>query len=320
MALMSLYQNGSNPRDIATNISPIKQSHYFTISVVGESLMNEEANYDSDFVIQGIMDSLPAISYQTSWDTSPVSVITENIKSFTDNDAIRKFAQNNRTYRPPIITDGWTQLMPKDGCALSISLAFKAYPTLMYSTTDFRSILNFLFFVTTPREYYISDSAKYIKSGLEQSYIKGRGFGTLLNQAHKDYQNIAESDNANTSFVKLAKYTVATPKQKTQAYNELNAAEKALAEELDAIKSFFDDLLSTADKNVGGVPLCELTIKGLINKVDTVRWLVKNWSFKPCINTTREFGVELPLFVEFKIDLETQTILSNNDIRGLLGS
>jgi len=317
MALMNLYQNDNNPKEISNAFSPIRKSHYFTINVVESSLVDEEKNFNNKFNIEGIMDALPGIAYQTSWDTSPVSVITENVKSFTDNAAIRTFAQNNGHYRAPIVTDGWTQLMPKDGCALSISLAFKAYPTFMYSTSDFRSILNFLFFTTTPREYYLSDSAKYIGKGLEHAYAKGQKLGKLVNQAIKDYNAVVgQSQEGNASLIQLAKYTVATPEQKAQI--ELEPAERLLADELDSLKSYFDELLNTSDDNVGGLPLCELEIPGLINRVDTVRWLIKNWSFKPSINTTKDTGIELPIFVEFKIDLETQTILSNADMNALL--
>ena len=76
-----------------------------------------------------------------------------------------------------------------------------------------------------------------------------------------------------------------------------------------------------SDDNAGGVPLCVLKVPGMINAADTVRWLIKSWSFKPSINTMRDIksGLELPMFVEFKIDLETQTILSNSDMNKLLG-
>lgn len=326
MALMNLYQNRDHVTEIDKEYSPIRKSHYFTIGVVDSSLVEEEASFNASLNIEGIMDTLPAISYQTSWDASPVSVISENVKNFTDNAAIRTFAQNNGHYRMPIVTDGWTQLMPKDGCALSVSLSFKSYPTKMFSTTDFRSILNFLFFVTTPREYYLSDSAAYIGKGLEQAYAKGKELGNLINQAANDFKSLATENERNAtvgnqSYLRLANYMIASPDEKPALNEELSQAEQILAKELDTLSTYFNNLLNMSDDNAGGVPLCVLKVPGMINAADTVRWLIKSWSFKPAINTMRDVksGLELPMFVEFKIDLETQTILSNSDMNKLLG-
>jgi len=326
MALMNLYQNRDHVTEIDKEYSPIRKSHYFTIGVVDSSLVEEEASFNASLNIEGIMDTLPAISYQTSWDASPVSVISENVKNFTDNAAIRTFAQNNGHYRMPIVTDGWTQLMPKDGCALSVSLSFKSYPTKMFSTTDFRSILNFLFFVTTPREYYLSDSAAYIGQGLEQAYAKGKELGNLINQAANDFKSLATENERNAtvgnqSYLRLANYMIASPDEKPALNEELSQAEQILAKELDTLLTYFNNLLNMSDDNAGGVPLCVLKVPGMINAADTVRWLIKSWSFKPAINTIRDVksGLELPMFVEFKIDLETQTILSNSDMNKLLG-
>lgn len=317
MAILNLYQNNST-KTVNKDSSPIAKSHHFTIQVVNSSLTDEEQNFNSSFKVTGILDNLPAISYQTSWEGAPVSVISENVKSFTDNSTVRSFAQNNDNYRMPIVTDGWTQQMPKDGCSLNLSLSFKAYPEELFLTSDYRSILNFLFFVTTPREYYLSDSAKYIGKGIEHANAQGKKFGNLLNQAANDFKRVGElsqDPKSNVSLIKLSKYTLNPLEQNTQ---DLTEPEQTLANELDEIKSFFDNLLNTSNDNVGGVPLCNLEIDGLIRENSVkVKWLVKSWSFKPCINTTTYKGLEMPIFVDFKIDLETQTILSNEDMIAL---
>lgn len=318
MAILNLYQNGGSTKNVNATNSPVAKSHYFSIQVVNSSLTDEEQSFNSSFKVTGILDNLPGISYQTSWEGAPVSVISENVKSFTDNSAIRTFAQNNDNYRMPIVTDGWTQQMPKDGCSLNLSLSFKAYPQAMFMASDYRSILNFLFFVTTPREYYLSDSAKYIGKALEHANAQGKKFGTLLDQTAKDFKRVGElsqDPKSNVSLVRLADYTMNPTEQNAQ---ELNDSEQTLASELNEIKSFFDNLLNMSNDNVGGVPLCDLEISGLIkNNNLKVKWLVKSWSFKPCINTTRYNGLEMPMFVDFKIDLETQTILSNEDMIAL---
>ena len=322
MALMNLYQNKTSTTDINNLFSPVRQSHYFEIGLKSGSLADNTEEKQFDLTrITGIIDTLPGISYQTSWDTSPVSVISENVKSFTDNTAIRTFAQHNKNYRAPIVTDGWTQLMPKEGCALSVSLSFKSYPGEMFSTTDFRSIINFLLFMTTPREYYLSDSVDYINKGLNTAYARGQEFGKLINHAIEDYKKVVadnEEDRVNNSVIKLSNYMLAEPDKKDAYRTNLTENQKVLADELTEVQRWFDTLLNMSDDNVGGVPLCSLKIGHLINEVSSINWLIKSWSFKPCINTTKEYGIELPLFVEFKIDLETQTILSNNEMKALV--
>lgn len=322
MSILNLYNNGGETKKIVEK-SPIAKSHKFEIKIVPSSLINEEVKFNR-MSITGIMDTLPAISYQTTWENSPVSVITENIKSFTDNAAIRTFAQNNGKYRVPVVTDGWTQQMPTNGSTLSVSLSFKSYPELLYDTTDYRSIINFLIFLTTPREYYLSDSAKYIGRGLEEAYSKGEKAANIVKGAYTDFQRFVEqtNDSQNTSYIKVANYVIADETDKKAMLNDLNQNEQDLAKRFDELGSFFTNLLNMSDKNAGGAPLCILTVHDLINEVSgdkPIHWLIKSWSFKPSINTTADYDIEMPIFVEFKIDLETQTVLSNSDMIALIG-
>ncbi len=81
---MNLYKNRDLTRTISMEDSPILRSHYFKISIAhnvdsegkgNTSLVDEEMKYNTKFNVEGVMDTLPGISYQTSWDSSPVSVI-----------------------------------------------------------------------------------------------------------------------------------------------------------------------------------------------------------------------------------------------------
>ena len=323
MALINLYKQSVNSNSLDTNESPKGRTHNFTISLDETSLVETERGLVDIPSITGIIKELPEISYSTSWDIGPISVISKKIVSFTENKFIKMFAQSNKDYRPPIMTDGWTQQIPKSANPLSVTLNFKAYPfDKFHNTTDYRKIIKFLIFLTTPCEYNITDSVSYVATAWKQARTSGEEFGHAIKQATDTFskpdvqlKNVANAIfNSDGTTIDLA----------NPNFSGTNADEENAVKSLNNLFTAIENMKGSIDPNVGGCPLCYFELPGFINKVSAgqfdVKWLIKDWSFKPALNVTYDEQTALynPIYVDFKITLETQMVLDNIMMNNML--
>lgn len=304
MALISYYNQPTGSNSIDIENSPYTKAHTVELRVTtckeDESYMN--AFLDSKTTVQGIIDEIPEISYSTTWGDSPAAVLNEKIKKFTQHKWMKMFAVQRGGYKPPLVTDGWTQQFPKSAEPLNISFKFRAYPIdNYYNTSAFSDIIRLLIFVTTPQEFNLSKAVTSQAQAIYHARDKGKEFGKIVN----GLKNSLEGNNI--SFKDFA----------DALENNTNAADEAknLIDKRDELLKFIENLGNMKDDDTGGCPLIQLGINGLIKPSDTVKWLLKSWSFKPSLNTTYNNN---PIYVDFNVSLQTQYILTDADLIQIL--
>mgnify|MGYP003469090669 FL=1 len=288
MSLINFYDQLSSSTTLGNN-SPVYRSHKFKLAVNDNMLVNGEKLAIKE--IHGIVDQLPEISYSTEWDLSPVSTLTKKVEDFTSNNLIRAIASNNKNYRPPLFTDGWTQKMTKAGSPLSLDFTFRSYPIKeMFNTTMYKDIIHFLIYLTTPQEYNFESSVNVTSTALNLAEQYGKDIG----EASKELIEATQG------------------KSITELKDEFaNGGD---------IKDKFNNILKEIENlgnmgtDVGGAPLCSLELGTMIKKSPKINWLIKSWSFKPAINTTLIDSTVNPIYVDFKVAMETQQILTDADL------
>lgn len=304
MALISYYNQPTGSNSIDIENSPYTNAHTVNLKV---TTCKEDEPYMNAFLrgktaVQGIIDEIPEISYSTTWGDSPAAVLNEKVKKFTQHKWMKMFAVQRGGYKPPLVTDGWTQQFPKSAEPLNISFKFRAYPIdNYYNTSAFSDIIRLLIFVTTPQEFNLSKAVTSQAQAIYHARDKGKEFGKIMN----GLKNSLEGNNI--SFKDFA----------DALENNTNAADgaKNLIDKRDELLKFIENLGNMKDDDTGGCPLIQLGINGLIKPSDTVKWLLKSWSFKPSLNTTYNNN---PIYVDFNVSLQTQYILTDADLTQIL--
>lgn len=307
MALISYYSQPEYSHEIDVDQSPYTKAHTFKIEVTTSSEdtqnLNKYLGTKSSFT--GIIDEIPELSYSTTWGDSPAAVVNEKIKKFTQNKWIKMFAMQDGDYRPPLLTDAWTQQFPKAAEPLSVSIKFRAYPIDgFYNTTQFNDIIRILLFVTTPQSFSLDQTMEYMNNAGRQATSKGEKLATVIDNLKKDL------DNGDINFKDIAM---------NLGKNGTPPSDKASMDFMSHMRDLGLLIQSVGDMsgdNVGGCPLINLTIANFIQPYGSVKWILKSWSFKPSLQVTYD---NLPIYVDFNISLQTQYILSNTDFMGILG-
>lgn len=305
MALISYYNQPTGSNIIDLNDSPYTRAHTVTLTV---TTCQEDVESMNNFlagktVVTGIIDEIPEISYSTTWGDSPAAVLNEKIKKFTQHKWMKMFAQQRNTYKPPLVTDGWTQQFPKSAEPLSISFKFRAYPIDgYYNTSAFNDIIRLLIFVTTPQYFRLSDTITSQAQSIYQAYDKGEELAGIMNSLKNNLGNEKISFKDIGNSIKNNKL-------------EGSLASKEVKQDIDHLKKFIEDLGNMEDNDTGGCPLIELDINGLIKSSPKVKWLLKSWSFKPSLNTTYNNN---PIYVDFNVSLQTQYVLTDTDLTEIL--
>lgn len=306
MALISYYNQPTGSNSIDIENSPYTNAHTVKLKV---TTCKEDEDYMNAFLsgkttVQGIIDEIPEISYSTTWGDSPAAVLNEKVKKFTQHKWMKMFAVQRGGYKPPLVTDGWTQQFPKSAEPLNISFKFRAYPIdNYYNTSAFNDIIRLLIFVTTPQEFSLSKAVTSQAQAIYHARDKGKEFADIVN----GLKNSLEGENV--SFKDFADALENNTNANT------TAGAKNLKEQKDKLFKFIEDLGDMKDDDTGGCPLIQLGINGLIKPSDTVKWLLKSWSFKPSLNTTYNNN---PIYVDFNVSLQTQYILTDNDLTKIL--
>ena len=307
MALISYYNQPTGSNSIDIENSPYTNAHTVKLTV---TTCKEDEDYMNAFlngktVVQGIIDEIPEISYSTTWGDSPAAVLNEKVKKFTQHKWMKMFAVQKGGYKPPLVTDGWTQQFPKSAEPLNISFKFRAYPIdNYYNTSAFNDIIRLLIFVTTPQEFKLSAAVTSQVQAIYKAEAKGKKFAGIVN----DLKNALGSE-------KVSLKDMAEALKNNKAGADTSSAVSVLLQKKEKLLDFIEDLGDMKDDDTGGCPLIQLGINGLIKQSDTVKWLLKSWSFKPSLNTTYNNN---PIYVDFNVSLQTQYILTDNDLTKIL--
>lgn len=304
------YYRQSEPTKLYDGESPIFAGHEFALTIAKDSLTNEEKPLFNNTVIKGVLNKLPALHYTTKWGNSPAAKVTDVVKKITEHKYLKMFAENNSKYRPPIVTDGWTQQVPQSAEPLSYDLEFRAYPVEMFNTTPYSKIIDFLIAATTPKKYLISNSVDYIKDVAEQAYKNGKKVTDMLNELSHNFDSNGEFSKV--SVIKKALDILAERDNKgenTSKTTDLSDKnEQALAEAIVKFITTITDLANMSENNTGGCPILNLFIPDLSNAGTLIiPWIITSWSFKPAINITSK---NYPIYLDFKITVESQYALT----------
>ena len=305
MALISYYNQPTGSNSIDIENSPYTKAHTVELKV---TTCKEDEDYMNAFLsgkttVQGIIDEIPEISYSTTWGDSPAAVLNEKIKKFTQHKWMKMFAVQRGGYKPPLVTDGWTQQFPKSAEPLNISFKFRAYPIdNYYNTSAFSDIIRLLIFVTTPQEFTLSKAVTSQLQAIYQAEAKGKKFAGIV----KGLKNSLDGEK-----VSLKDFADALENNT----NANTAGAENLRKQKDELLEFIENLGNMKDDDTGGCPLIQLGINGLIKPSSTVKWLLKSWSFKPSLNTTYNNN---PIYVDFNVSLQTQYILTDTDLTEIL--
>ena len=306
MALISYYNQPTGSNSIDIENSPYTKAHTVELKV---TTCKEDEPYMNTFLrgkttVKGIIDEIPEISYSTTWGDSPAAVLNEKVKKFTQHKWMKMFAVQRGGYKPPLVTDGWTQQFPKSAEPLNISFKFRAYPIdNYYNTSAFSDIIRLLIFVTTPQEFTLSKAVTSQLQAIYQAEAKGKEFANIV----KGLKNSLDGEK-----VSLKDFADALEENNR---NETTTATVNLKEKKDKLLKFIENLGNMEDNNTGGCPLIQLGINGLIKPSSKVKWLLKSWSFKPSLNTTYNNN---PIYVDFNVSLQTQYILTDTDLTEIL--
>ena len=307
MALISYYNQPTGSNSIDIENSPYTKAHTVELKVTTckEDVKSMNKFLGSKTTVQGIIDEIPEISYSTTWGDSPAAVLNEKIKKFTQHKWMKMFAVQRGGYKPPLVTDGWTQQFPKSAEPLNISFKFRAYPIdNYYNTSAFSDIIRLLIFVTTPQEFTLFDTVESQEQAIYQAYDKGEEFAGIVNEL----KNTLNSENAQLK-------DMAEALKNNKAGDNTASAVSALLDQKKRLFKLIENLGDMKDDDTGGCPLIQLGINGLIKQSDTVKWLLKSWSFKPSLNTTYNNN---PIYVDFNVSLQTQYILTDTDLTEIL--
>lgn len=305
------YYRQTKPTTLYGDESPIFAGHEFQLTIADNSLTKEEEPYFDNTAIMGVLNKLPVLHYTTKWGNSPAAKVTDVIKKITEHKYLKMFAENNGKYRPPIVTDGWTQQVPQAAEPLSYDLEFRAYPVEMFNTTPYSKIIDFLISATTPKKYYFSSSVKYIQDAAEQAYKNGEKVADMLNELSHNFDSNGEFSKV--SAIKKALDILAERDNKGENTSKTadlsDKNEQALAEAIAKFITTINDLANMSEKNTGGCPILNLFIPDLsVNAGDKlIPWIITSWSFKPAVNTTSK---NYPIYLDFKITVESQYALT----------
>lgn len=335
MALVQYYKQNPKSNMIDLSESGYASAHTMTMSIIRDlAIIDKEAlsffpNGIDGLKITAIIEELPEISYKTSWGDSPAAIINDKIQKFTQNKWIKMFAQQSANFRPPLLTDAWTQQVPKGAEPLSISLKFRAYPKNYYNTTSFTDIFRFLIFITTPKSFNMADTLGVFKIAYQEAYAKGQELASIVNDiVNQLSSNDGDSGKSSIDFKNIAaifeqtNFNEETKKFEfgTEALKGINGDEHKFVNEMIQVLTFLQDLGNTKDDMAGGCPPIKLGINNFINGSSKINWLLKSWSFKPAMNITQTAGLNKPLYVDFNVSLQSQYIPSSNDILDLFNA
>jgi hypothetical protein len=321
MALINFYKH-TGGTELVKSESPKAKTHAFTMTLT--DLVKNERNIsepNTDYTINGIINELPELTYSTSWDIGPISVISSKIESFATNKYFRMLAGNNSEYRPPLLTDGWTQQMPKSGSPVSFNIEFRSFPKDgYYNTSSYYKILEFLFFATTPNEYNISDTIAVAMTALDFAQSAGNSIGKAINEA----TDVIKSAEINWAEIASAyKDAVINPNTGAMTGNAsaVSRDSQKVVSALNNLTKALDQISNMINPDVGGAPLCNFTLGNYIKYNHKIKWLIKNWSFKPAINVTynEETKEYPPIYIDFKVGLESQMVFTADEMHNIVG-
>lgn len=282
------------------------------------------------FNITGIANEPPELSYSTTWTNGPGTNLANKVNDLFKNDMFRMMASANPRYKPILLSDGWTQQYPKEGAKLTTTLNFRAYPEMMYNTTDYFTIYKMLFYCSAPSKYDFGDNIKNFLEAVETSMKTGTKFGVIVNQMLQDISSLRKNPNMNLSSIganneKPLDYLDRTLKEHDRE-NDKAGLVLGYSKKMNTIKDEKERLITSAaylvtllesfaQNSETACPRFTFGFGKLFNVGGYLHWVISGWSSKPAVNTTRlNDGTICPIYVDFTINLQTAGKVGTTDL------
>lgn len=281
------------------------------------------------FNITGIANEPPELSYATTWTNGPGTNLANKVNDLFKNDVFKMMASANRRYQPILLSDGWTQQYPKEGAKLTTTLNFRAYPEMMYNTTDYFTIYKMLFYCSAPSKYDFGDNITNFIAAIETSMKTGTKLGVIVNQMLQDLSSLSNNANLDFSSIgadkekpldyldrKLEEHEVDDKADLVLGYSKKINTIKDEKERLITSAAYLVTLLeSFAQNNETACPRFTFGFGKLFNVGGYLHWVISGWSSKPAVNTTRlADGTICPIYVDFTINLQTAGKVGTSDL------
>ena len=293
----------------------------------------DRTGYEGFFNIRGIAKDVPQVSYSTSWSLGAAPSLANKVNDLFKNDLFKMMASSNSSYRPVLLTDGWTQQYPKEGAKLKVGLQFRSYPYEMYNTTDYFEIFKILFSCSAPRKFGFGDNITVLQDAIKQTAKKGLQVGDMIGNMLVDFNELRKKPGALSTTTLDQVMDVTKRLDAELAKLDTQADKLAKVETYDVELSKITDhkqrliyeaaMLLTAVETITGSreTACPRFTFGYGNIFDIGGydyWVISDWSCKPCVNTTIINGKICPIYIDFTINVQTAGKIGSNDLERIL--
>ncbi len=305
-----------------------------TISINGYSgYTSDNAKDDKGNIINGkaqskynltaVLDELPALSYSTSWDLSPIAKVDTFVKDKTTKDIISSVASLTLTehYDTPIANDEWSQLFPKDGSTIKFDVKFTAYYKYMLNTSNYFKIISNILIGLAPTHHQITDYARQISASVRRAETIGQGYESSIT-GRRGFDGIKDDFLGENNIFSEVKNILKVVFD-TESNVELNMIKikNSLEKAKESLNSFFKNIEKCLkdSENTGGVDRYKIMIPHVINNTEA-DWFfyITNFSYTPSMNTVMytlgEYTKEIPISMDFNITFESDRVLTNYDL------
>jgi len=268
-----------------------------------------EAKLTSSLVC--VLDEIPEMKLSYTWDkgiqtvaAGPIDIVmSSQIGSF-----LQIFAGSDYISMPK--TNEFSQHQMKEGSYIGMQLKFRVYADTFnqryrFMTSTYESWLRFLSMAVMPL----------------MPFTYGNMTKNVVQAGDKVVDTGAEVVAAG---VDAAKHAAGTLKAAVGASSNGSDASALLAD-IEKITASISNLL--ANSTTFGHLVYNLEIPGYIRPTDSVPWIIKNFSAQPCAEFLRgTWGAKAseddfrpkPLFIDFTVDVETNQIVTRNQLFSLL--
>lgn len=332
--MISIYNSVSNVKSDKNDIIG------FGKTIIIEGFEGYTGNNTIEYTLKAVLDELPAVSYSTSWDLSPLAKIDKFVKDYSSKDLIDAFASISTSdlYNTPVATDEWTQLFPKDGSTVKFDIKFTAFYKSMLNTSSYFKIIKKIYEGLSPVYHSPTDYLDIIATGIRSAESFGSGYRSYVDPSATGLDGLKADfigKDGKTIFSPIANI-VKMAFSDDDADTSHQKIKESLKQAQAALLSFFTIVEQAVlqSENTGGLHRYRITIPHVINNrkltadSPTVPWYfyITNFTFSPSVNTVmytiknkdKVLTQEVPISVDFNITFESDRVLTNSDLNAAL--
>lgn len=199
----------------------------------------------SKYSLTAVLDELPALSYSTSWDLSPIAKIDTFVKDKTTKDIISSVASLTLSehYDTPIANDEWSQLFPKDGSTIKFDVKFTAYYKYMLNTSNYFKIISNILIGLAPTHHKITDYARQISTSVRTAETIGKDYVSYNDPNKRGFDGIkADFLGENNIFSEVKNILKVVFDTESNVDLDMNEIKDSLTKAKESLNSFFKNI------------------------------------------------------------------------------